>query len=122
MINSFEADKFSDIPRALIEAIWAFLNQRYVVDRLKIVSEYGITGVEGIPEKDFIAKFGEVVKEDRTKQLVGYLVKQILEREGFELRSRGATIRFGSIFSRGSKYSPKDGGQFCSPSDKLALK
>ena len=120
--KTYDITKFTDIPSALADGLWEFLNQDYVVDRIKTVSEYNITGVEGIPHKDFLAKFGPVVRKDRTKQFIGYLVKQILEREGFELHSQGAKIRFGDIFSRGSKYRPRDGGQYSSPVDKTTLK
>jgi hypothetical protein len=116
--------KYTDIDPSLAESLKDFLNQTYVVTRMKIVSEYGHTAVEGIPEKDFLKKFGSVItviRKDRTKQFIGSLVREIMTREGFDLYSQGAKVRFGSIFSRGSKYCPRDGGQFFSPPEKTKL-
>jgi hypothetical protein len=125
-MQSFKApEKYTDIDALLAKRLQNFLTQDRVLTRMKIVSEYDIAAVEGIPQKDFLKEFGplSVVRDNhRLKQFIGALVREIMEQEKFELYSQGAKIRFGDIFSRGSKYRPKDGGQFFSPTGQPAIK
>ena len=54
-----------------------------------------------------LKRFGAKVKDDRTKQMIGHMVRQIMESLNYEHFSNNIKIRFGSVFSRASRYSRK---------------
>ena len=98
-------NSFSDIASTpLGQSIWEFLNEPLNVHSLKLASKLQRPAVEGITDEIF-DKFGEVIKEDRTKQMIGHMIRQILENNGFHLQSSNIKVRYGNVFSYGSKYS-----------------
>jgi len=49
-------------------------------------------------------RFGAVDRGDRWKQLVGHIVRKVLERLGSRLNAQRVRIRRGDLFSSGSRY------------------
>ncbi len=83
--------------------IWDFLNKYPNIVRLETASKLSRPAVEGVAD-NLLDKFGEDVQDDRTKQMIGHMVRQIMERLGYQLYTQNASVRFGGLFSKGSKY------------------
>jgi hypothetical protein len=64
--------------------IWAFLNRPEILARLETATELGKPAVEGI-EEQLLEVFDEDVLADRVKQMIGHMVRQILEHRGWIL-------------------------------------
>lgn len=60
---------------------WAFLTLPENVARLETASELSKPAVEGI-EEQLLEAFREGVLADRVKQMIGHMVRQILEQRG----------------------------------------
>ena len=101
----YNAGRFGDIGNtALGRRLWRFLLERENVLRLEVASELRHPAVEGIAER-LVDCFGDDVRPDRVKQVVGHMVRQVLESRGFTLDAQNLRTRFGAgLFSRASRY------------------
>lgn len=66
------------------QRLWAFLVLPENVARLETASELSKPAVEGI-EEQLLEAFREDVLADRVKQMIGHMVRQILEQRGWVL-------------------------------------
>jgi hypothetical protein len=106
MLN-YNANSFNDLFAVpLGQDLWKFLNEHDSVLCLKLASDLQRPAVEGITE-ELYKRFGNKIKEDRWKQMTGHMIRQILENEGYQLQSSNIKVRFGDVFSYGSKYNRK---------------
>ena len=104
--------------------LWRFLNEESVVARLETATELRKPAVAGI-EGALLCRFREkVVGRDRIKQMLGHMVRQVLEGKGYCLEKQNVIIN-SALFSKGTRYSrPEwhrlhvfrktgDGGELC---------
>ena len=57
-----------------------------------------------------LERFGDRARQDRIKQMMGHMVRQIMESKGYVLQQGNVKISSAnSIFSRASRYSLKNG-------------
>jgi len=89
------------------ERLWQFLNQPENVVRLKTAADLGHAAVEGIAE-ELLGQFDPELLADRVKQMIGHMVRQVLEYEGYVISTQNAKITGGAPFSRGTKYKKRD--------------
>ena len=73
-----------------------------------------------------LAEFGKAVLDDRTKQMIGKMVRQIMERIGYVIDQQNVKITNGAPFSRATRYKRKDAMTYhahrsVSDSRKIAL-
>lgn len=102
--ETYDPNRFSDVAGQWGDRLWAFFNREAVVSKMVAASVARRPAVEGIgPE--YLEEFGEAGTADRVKQFAGALVKQIMERHGFQWESSGHPIRRGGPFSTGSRYT-----------------
>lgn len=103
---TYEPGRFADVANtALGRRLWRFLTEPDSVLRLEVASELRHPAVEGVANQ-LLERFGDEVRPDRIKQVVGHMVRQILEARGFALDAQNLRTRFGAgLFSRGSRYS-----------------
>src|SRR3954467_3112676 len=77
---AYNPEKFASLYASeLGQRIWSFLIRPENVARLETAPELGKPAVEGI-EEQLLAEFREEVLADRVKQMVGHMVRQILEQ------------------------------------------
>lgn len=57
-------------------------------------------------EPQLLSEFGDEIRGDRWKQLVGRMVRQIMERNGYSLDQSGVRIRNGQLFTSAARYRP----------------
>lgn len=84
--------------------IWAFLNESDSIARMEAATYLSRPAVEAL-SPGLLGKFGEGVTERRTKQMIGHMVRQILERAGYSVDRQDVPItRPGNIFSYATRY------------------
>uniref|UniRef100_B0T9C5 Uncharacterized protein n=1 Tax=Caulobacter sp. (strain K31) TaxID=366602 RepID=B0T9C5_CAUSK len=103
----FEAGQFAKeaaTPEGV--ALWTVLNKDDVIARMETASDLGRPALE--PVQDILLEaLGEVMMDDRYKQLAGRMVRQILESRGFEHET--ADVRLNSVpFYKASRYRRVD--------------
>ena len=100
-------NQFSDMANTPFgRSLWEFLNQRECIIRMSAVSEVRRPAVEGV-SRLLLEKYKDRVREDRCKQMVGNMIRQIMEKNGFEHSTHNIKVRFGDLFTKGSRYSMK---------------
>ena len=82
---AYSPEKFASLYASeLGQRIWVFLTTSENVARLETASELSKPAVEGI-EEQLLAEFREDVLAERVKQMVGHMVRQILEQRDWVL-------------------------------------
>jgi hypothetical protein len=104
---TYRPEKFASLYASeLGQRIWTFLTMPKNVARLETASELSKPAVEGI-EEQLLAEFREDILADRVKQMVGHMVRQILEQKGWVLDQ--ADVKVQSVpFSKAARYRRPD--------------
>jgi uncharacterized protein YneF (UPF0154 family) len=86
-------------------AIWAFLTSKENMIRMETAAYLSRPAIE--PMSAFLVEqFGSRVSNDRIKQMMGHMVRQIMEQRGYRLQQGNVKIAsHNNIFSRASRYS-----------------
>ena len=63
--------------------------------------------VEGI-EESLLSEFGEAVLDGRTKQMIGHMVRQIMENRGYVVAQQNVKVTNGAPFTRATRYKKPD--------------
>ena len=88
------------------QRLWDFLNLPENITRLETASELSRPAVADIGEQ-LLEEFGEDVREDRVKQMIGHMVRQILERRGWVHNQHGVQVQ-SVLFTEASSYRRRD--------------
>ena len=104
---AYNPEKFASLyASALGQRLWAFLTRPEIVARLETASELCKPAVEGI-EEQLLAEFREDVLAHRVKQMVGHMVRQIMEQRDWVLDQTDVKVR--SVpFSKATRYRRSD--------------
>lgn len=105
--EDYDAGRFvADANTPLGRDIFEFLANVPSVEAMEVASDLGSPAVAGIEEK-LLMKFGEKVLPDRIKQMIGHMVRKIMEDEGFVVDQ--SDVKMGSVpFSKGTRYKRPD--------------
>ena len=84
--------------------IFAFLNRNENHIRMETATYLSRPALE--PLSSFLLeRFGDWIREDRIKQMIGHMVRQIMEQRGYRIdRSNVPITRDGNMFSRATRY------------------
>lgn len=106
---SYDAGVFKELASTdLGRRLWQFLNEPENVVRMETATALGRPAVEAL-ETALLAEFGADVMPDRTKQMIGHMVRQVMEAKGYVLDAQNVKLTSGAPFSRGSRYrDPRD--------------
>ena len=104
---AYNPERFSSLyASALGQRLWDFLTQPENVARLETASELSKPAVEGI-EEQLLEEFREDVLANRVKQMVGHMVRQIMEQRDWVLDQTDVKVR--SVpFSKATRYRRPD--------------
>lgn len=91
--------------------LWDFLNEPMTVAQMETATALGRPAVEGI-EEPLLENFGKAVLNDRTKQMLGRMVRQIMEHRGYVIDQQNVKITNGAPFSRATRYKRRDAMTF----------
>jgi hypothetical protein len=109
MTNTYRAARFaSTYNNDGGEDIWAFLNQPDNVIRMETATFLVRTAAE--PLSPFLfQKFGEKIKKPRLKQMIGHMIRQIMESRGYHVDRNNVRItRNDNIFTSATRYISND--------------
>lgn len=94
----FARDYDTDLGREL----WKTLNNDVVVARMETASDLDQPALKPV-EDILLAQFDEQVLADRTKQMIGHMVRQVMESRGYEHVT--TDVRLNSVpFYKASRY------------------
>lgn len=84
--------------------IWSFLNKAENLVRMETATYLSRPAAE--PLSPFLlSKFGPQVGKDRVKQMIGHMIRQILEARGYHLdRSNVRITTEGNMFTSATRY------------------
>ena len=103
-MENFDAGTFLDMAETETgKALWIFLNDRDMFIRLETATFLGRPALEGV-QPQLIAIFGDGIRGDRWKQMMGRMVRQVMERHGYSLDQTGVRIRVGDLFTTAARY------------------
>ena len=89
--------------------LWSFLLEEANIQAMEVATDLGAPAVAGI-EEGLLRKFGEDVLDDRIKQMIGHMVRQVMEGRGFVIDQM--EVRMKSVpFVKGTRYRRSDAYQ-----------
>lgn len=104
---NFDAGSFSNLADASTgKELWKFLNTEKALIRLDTTTFLKRPALEGI-QPQLLIKFGKEIKPDRWKQMIGRMVRQIMEHRGYILEQSGVRTRVGDLFTSAARYRKK---------------
>jgi hypothetical protein len=84
--------------------IWTYLVEPENIIRMETATYLSRPAIEPLAPFLF-ARFGERVRVDRVKQMMGHMVRQVMEQQGYRLQQSNVKITSrNNIFSRASRY------------------
>ncbi len=87
------------------QQLWDFLHEHDSLLRMESATYLGRPAVEAL-SPSLMRRFGGEVTQKRIKQMIGHMVRQIMESRGFQLERSNVRIRrHGNIFFCGSRYA-----------------
>ena len=101
--DDYDVGPFTDIALEWGDRLWKFLNRPKIVNRMTSVSDSGKPAAGAIGEW-LLYEFGNSVREDRVKQFIGCLIKQVMERQGYILCGKRYPTPDDPLFTSGSIY------------------
>lgn len=103
-MHYFNSGSFSDLADTQEgQRLWDFLNDEVIVIRLETATYLGRPAIEAI-QLQLLRAFGPTMRENRWKQLVGAMVRQVLERYGYVFIRSGVRTKVKDLFSTGATY------------------
>jgi hypothetical protein len=86
--------------------LWEFIIRSEMLHAMEVASDLGQPAVAGI-EEALLQKFGEAVLADRIKQMIGHMVRQVMEQTGFVVDQHD--VKLNSIpFAKATRYRRPD--------------
>jgi hypothetical protein len=102
----FDPGSFSDISTSpFAEKLWVFLNSEKSLACLEtttFLQRPALEGLQPLIRREFDNT--PELAQDRYKQLMGRMVRQIMENRGYGLDRAGVRIRVGDIFASAARY------------------
>lgn len=100
----FDAGSFSDIANTdLGKGLWEFLNSEEIIIRLETATYLKRPALEGV-QPQLLARFGDKIRPDRWKQMIGRMTRQIMEHQGYSLDQAGVRISVSDLFTSAARY------------------
>lgn len=85
-------------------ALWEYLNEPETIIRLERASELGQPALKKMGRR-ILDRFGEQVRENTIKQMLGHMVRQILEPRGFVFVRAHQKFEGDPLFSSAARYA-----------------
>ncbi|MBZ9795595.1 hypothetical protein [Mesorhizobium sp. ES1-4] len=103
---AYRPQNFRDLAETdLGRAIWSYLKEHDNQIRMETATLLERAAVEPLAA-GLVAEFGEDISDDRTKQMIGHMVRQVMEALGYEIARTALRITRPSLFTSGTTYRP----------------
>lgn len=86
--------------------LWKFLNGKDNIIRLETATLLSRPALEGV-EEQLLTEFGEEIFEDRIKQMLGHMTRQVMENLGYVIDMQNVKMS-GGLFTRATRYKRRD--------------
>jgi hypothetical protein len=108
---AFDAGTFRELAESELGlALWAFLNERDNLIRMETATYLERPAVQPL-SPGLLTRFGEEVRQDRIKQMIGRMARQVMESSGYRIDRQNVRIPAeANIFSSGTRYVEIGGG------------
>jgi hypothetical protein len=104
IMKKFQAGPFADVANSnLGKRLWSFLNHKDSVIRMETATYLRRPALEGL-EPQLLCEFGDGIRGDRWKQLLGRMARQVMEDSGYILDRSGVRISRGQLFTSAARY------------------
>ena len=105
--TDYKSEQFSAIANTQLgQQLWDFLSSDQITRDMELASDLGHPAVAAI-EESLLSEFDAQILDDRIKQMIGHMIRQIMERGGFVIDQSNVTIS--SVpFSKGTRYKRPD--------------
>jgi len=104
---TYTPQNFRDLAEAPIGVeLWKFLKNRDNLIRMETATWLERPAVEPLAQ-GLIAEFGDSIRDDRTKQMIGHMTKQLMSALGYEIDRSALRITRPSLFTSGTTYRVK---------------
>lgn len=101
---NYEAGRFSDLSElSLGKDLWQFLNRKDNIIRMETATELNRTAAESV-SKILLDEFGDDVKVNRVKQMIGHMIRQIMESRGYQMGTQNVKVSIQRLFTKASRY------------------
>lgn len=105
----YRPGKFSDLSElSLGKALWNFLIKEENIIRMETAVELGKPAAEAVAKR-LLEEFGDDVKVNRVKQMIGHMIRQIMENMGYQLDSQNVKLGTQRLFSKASRFRDGEG-------------
>jgi hypothetical protein len=105
--NNYDAGKFTDVASIWGERLWEFLNEPIIIRSMTNASDEKRPAAEAIASELF-DRFGTDITQDRVKQFIGFLIRQVMEQNGYSHTAYGQQTKDNPVFVKASVYSSRD--------------
>ncbi len=102
--NNYDVRNFTDVASVWGDRLWAFLNEASTVATMTDASDHGLTAAESVGAA-LLDLFGEEMRQHRVKQFIGYLIRQVMERSGYQHVADHQPTPNNPLFVTASRYS-----------------
>lgn len=102
---TFDPASFSDLsntPKG--RDLWEYLNSSEAIGVLETSTYLHRPALEGLQDK-LTARFGDEIRSDRWKQMIGRMTRQVMEARDYQLDQTGVRIRVGDLFTSAARYT-----------------
>jgi hypothetical protein len=100
----YEPQHFRDLAETELGGrLWAFLKRPDNLIRMETATLLDRAAVEPLAA-GLVVEFGDEVRDDRTKQMIGHMTRQVMEALAYELDRTGLRITRPSLFTSGATY------------------
>ncbi|CAO3459791.1 hypothetical protein [Azospirillum argentinense] len=107
----YDPQNFRDLAETeLGEALWAFLKRPDNIIRMETATLLDRVAVEPLAT-GLVRRFGGEVQDDRTKQMIGHMARQLMEALNYELDRSGLRVTRPGLFASGSTYRQPGRGE-----------
>ena len=106
---NYKPGSFSDVFNTLLgEGLWKFLNENDNIIRIETATYLGRPAAEALGPV-LLNRFGDEVRVDRIKQLIGNMIRQIIEPRGYQIDRQNVRTPPSrkDLFTTGTRYKPR---------------
>jgi len=89
------------------QRVWQLLNSEEWVAKQITATKLGKPALEGV-EDDLLEEFKEEALEDRFKQMIGHMCRQIMEAKGYVIDRQNVRVLSGAPFTTATRYRHPD--------------
>ena len=100
----FDSGSYAELAESKIgKDLWEFLNDRENLIRMETATLLKRPALEAL-QNLLIERFGQEIKEDRYKQMIGRMTRQVMENAGYSLDQTGVRITSRILFTSAARY------------------